>query len=225
MNSKQKKKIRIASAGVDKYLKNPRFSIASLAEELQMDAGEIYDLFPNRRQLLLYYYEDCMRQVRESTTAIPDYASFSLAEKLSHVALTLIDLFNDKRAFVALTYKEMIACKRTRTTFAKEAIAEIESILTSDQKQSAISSFLSSQTVTTKIFYTHLHGLIAFWLKDESENDQKTMELVDKWCAFVQEAAYSSIIDRGFELAKFAYQQLPSCKSSPIHQRCRNHHE
>jgi len=208
MNKKTDKKIRISDAAAVKYLENDRFTIASLADELDMEASEIYDFFPNRRSILQFYYEAAIIKYRRIITQIDDYSSFSMAEKLSTLALTLLDLFQENREFVKRTYPSYVVCKSGSTSFEKSLKQEIASIYKGDQKQSRAASLLNIEPIFELILY-HFHGLIRFWLRDHSEGYQKTMELVDKWTAFVQEVNYSSILDRGFELAKFAAYQTP----------------
>lgn len=208
MNKKTEKKIQIADAAAERYLENSKFSIKSLATKLEIPASEIYDLFPNRRSILEFYYEGALIKCYEITSAIDGYKSFSLSEKLSNLALTLIDIFQENREFVAKTYKPIIACSNRRTAFEVKLKDQIHQIFKNDTNQSKLSSFLHRDYANTLILY-HFHGLIRFWMCDESEHYQKTMELVDKWTSFAEEIAYSSILDKGFELAKFAVYNSP----------------
>lgn len=208
MNKKTDEKIRISDAAAVRYLENERFTIPSLADKLNMQPSEIYDFFPNRRSILQFYYEATIIKYEEAIKQIDDYSSFSMAEKLSTLALTLLDLFQENREFVQRTYSSYVVCKSAITPFEKSFKQEIASIYKSDQKQSRAASLLNTDPIYELILY-HFHGLIRFRLRDNTEGYQKTMELVDKWTAFVQELNYSSILDRGFELAKFAAYQTP----------------
>ncbi|MEX2456808.1 MAG: hypothetical protein WD381_05805 [Balneolaceae bacterium] len=208
MNKKTKKKIQISEAATERYLVNERFTIKSLADELKMDSSEIYDLFPNRRSILEFYYESVIIRYQTLTAAIEGYNNFTMAEKLSNLALTVLDMFQERREFVSKTYNSMIACSNRSTHFEKNFKNQLSYIYEQDKKQSTSASVFNGE-LTNRFIVLHFHGLINFWLRDSSEGYQKTMELVDKWTALVQEINYSSVIDRGFDLAKFAFYNSP----------------
>lgn len=208
MNKKTKKKIQISEAATERYLVNERFTIKSLADELKMDSAEIYDLFPNRRSILEFYYESVIIRYQTLTAAIEGYNNFTMAEKLSNLALTILDMFQERREFVTKTYHSMIACSSRSTNFEKNFKKQLSIIFEQDERQSKSASFFNGE-LTIRFIVLHFHGLISFWLRDSSEGYQKTMELVDKWTALVQEVNYSSVIDRGFDLAKFAVYNSP----------------
>ncbi|REL24593.1 hypothetical protein DYD21_18580 [Rhodohalobacter sp. SW132] len=208
MNTKTSKKIQIAKNGADLYLKNTRFTMTSLAAASEIEVNEIYEYFPNRRSVLEFFYESVIIEYREITKKIDGYQNFSLAEKLSNLALTVIDLLGEHKQFTAKTYRRLIVCSSRTPEYNRGLKDELRSIYENDARQSAVSSALNSNLLY-KTGVMNFHILINLWLNDESEGDQKTMELVDKWTAFVEEIHYNCIIDRGFELAKFAFYNLP----------------
>jgi len=208
MNKKTKKKIQISEVATDRYLVNDRFTIKSLADELNMDTAEIYDLFPNRRSILEFYYESVLIRYQALTTKIDGYNTFTMAEKLSNLALTILDMFQERREFVTKTYNSLIVCSSRSTNFEKSFKSQLSLIYEQDNKQSKTASVFNGE-LTNRFIVFHFHGLISFWTRDSSEGYQKTMELVDKWTALVQEINYSSVIDRGFDLAKFAFYNSP----------------
>lgn len=208
MNKKRAKKIQISRAAATLYLKNPRFTMGALAEASGTEPETIHDYFPNRREALRYFYEGLMEEYRESVQSIETYSSYSLSEKLSNLALTLIDLMEPHKEFVRQTYREQVQCAYGNNGFKHLFIDELKAIYQSDPDQSRLSTALNNKLVY-RAGFTHFHLLIHFWLKDQSAGSQKTLELVDKWTSFVQELHYSSILDRGFDVAKFFFYNSP----------------
>lgn len=208
MNTNTEEKIRISKSGAHLYLKNPRFSMTALAEEADLEPEKIYDYFSNRRDVLDFFYEGLILEYKESIQAIDGYNGYTLSEKLSNLALTMLDLMDPFKEFVRKTYRERVMCSQRTTPFEKHFRKELKAIYESDSKQSRLSSALN-RNFLYKAGTFNFHLLIQFWLKDESTANQKTMEFVDKWTAFVQEIHYSSILDRGFDVAKFFYYNSP----------------
>lgn len=216
MNKKTKKKIQIAEAAADRYLKNERFSYESIADKLGMDVKEIMEHFPSRRSMLEFYYEAQLIRYQEISSKIDEYDQFSLAEKTSNLILTLFDLFSEKREFVAKCYSRIIVCRRGTTPFEKLILSQFDEFISADQNKSTILGLLNSSALHKVLLY-HFHGFVKFWIKDNSENFQKTMELIDKWAALFESIAYSDVTDKAASLAKFlAYNsQFKDCKRKP----------
>ena len=208
MDKETKRKIKIAETAAKRYIENQRFTIQSLADELDIKSSEIFELFPNRKSILLFFYESRIFTYREQKKSIDDYSEFSLSEKISNLFLTLLDQFLEHREFVLMTYKKMIARNPLSNTFEREFKDELKSIFQSDQNISGSSKFFVNQFLYTTI-YCHFHALVLFWSKDESEKYEQSFALVDKWCSLIEELFYSKIIDKGFDFGKFLFYNSP----------------
>ena len=182
--------------------------MTALAEEAELEPKEIYDFFSNRRDVLNFFYEGLILEYQESIQAIDKYQEYTLSEKLSNLALTLIDLMDSYKEFVRKTYRELVMCSKRKSPFDKHFRHQLKTIYESDSNQSRLSAAFN-RDLLYKAGTFNFHLLIQFWLKDNSVANQKTMELVDKWTAFVEEVHYSSILDRGFDVAKFIIYNSP----------------
>lgn len=182
--------------------------MTALAEEAELEPDKIYDYFSNRRDVLDFFYEGLILEYQESIQAIDGYNEFTLSEKLSNLALTLIDLMESHKAFVKKTYREMVMCSTRNSAFEKHFRSQLKTIYESDPNQSRLSRVFNRDSLY-KAGTFNFHLLIRFWMNDKSVANQKTMELIDKWTAFVEEVHYSSILDRGFDVAKFVFYNSP----------------
>lgn len=206
MKQQIKKKIKAAEEAADFYIENPGFTLKSLAEKLKMKPAEIYELFPNRKTVLQFYYTAQIYKYREITKQIEGFSEYTLAEKLSNLALTLTDLFLEKREFVDHTFHDLIGNSYANTEFERMLEQEIKTFINNDHGISSSASVFM-KPFFFKIIRMHYNWLISYWLNDQSRGFEHTMALTDKWASFIQEVLYSSIIDKGFDLAKFAYIQ------------------
>lgn len=191
-----------------KYIENPRFTIQSLAKELEMESAEIFELFPNRKSILLFFYESRILIYKEQTKSIDQYMDFSLSEKLSNFFLTLLDQFLEYREFVLETYHSFISKSTLTTSFEEKFKSELKSIFTSDSNLSGSASFFVNRLLYKTIYY-HFHALIVFWSNDESEKYEQSFALIDKWCSLIEELFYNKILDKGFDFGKFLFYNSP----------------
>lgn len=208
MDTQTKKKTKIAETAAKRYIENPRFTIQSLADELEMKTAEIFELFPNRKSILLFFYESRILAYREQTKSIEGYSDFSLNEKLSNLFLTLLDQFMEYREFVLSSYNKFISRNPSCTSFEREFKDELKIIFQSDQNISGSSRFFVN-SLLYKTIYFHFHALILFWSKDESEKYEQSFALIDKWCSLIEELFYSKIVDKGFDFGKFLFYNSP----------------
>ncbi len=208
MDDVTQKKIKISEAAAKKYLKNDRFTIQSLADDLNMNPKQVFELFPNRSSILSFFYDSRLLIYKEQTKKIDDFGSFSLSEKLTTLFLTLLDEFDEHREFVLQTYSSKIAKNCTTTPFENSFKHELKQIFEYDSKRSA-SSGLVLGSAFYKILFYHFHVLVEFWKNDGSTQRQNSMALVDKWTSFIEELFYTSIIDKGVDLSKFLFYQSP----------------
>lgn len=208
MNKETKKKIEISETATKRYIENNRFTIQSLAEELEMNPKEIFELFPNRKSILLFFYESRILIYKEQTKAIDSYSDFSLSEKLSNLFLTLLDEFLEYREFVLETYNKFISKNPLGTDFENEFKNELKTIFESDTQLSGSASFFVNRFLYGTI-YCHFHALILFWANDESEKYEQSLALVDKWCSLIEELFYNKILDKGFDFGKFLFYNSP----------------
>lgn len=208
MNKSTSNKIRISRAAASLYIENPRFTMKSLAKASDTEPHTLYNYFANRRDALHFFYEGLILEYYEAVKSIESYSSYTLSEKLSNFALTLIDQMEPHKEFVRQTYSDFVQCTSMDSGFNSLFKMELKAIYETDKKQSRLSAALN-HSLLYRTGLINFHILIRFWLKDTSTGSQKTMELVDKWTALVQEVHYSSILDRGFDVAKFFYNNPP----------------
>ena len=208
MDKQTKRKSKIAEAAAKRYVENPRFSIQSLGKELDMETAEIFELFPNRKSILLYFYESRLLAYQEQKKSIDIYEEFTLSEKLSNLFLTILDQFLEYREFVLDTYGKFVARNPVCTPFEKEFKSELQNIFESDNHIAGSARFFTNSLLYATIFY-HFHALILFWSRDESDRYEQSFALVDKWCSLIEEVFYSKIVDKGLDFGKFLFYNSP----------------
>jgi len=208
MHEQTELKIRIAEIAAQKYIKNSRFTIQSIADELKISAKKIFELFPNRSSILRFYYESTLIVYREQREAIENYVDFTLSEKLSNLFLSILDQFSENREFVLKTYPTNFCTTSFKGSFDEDLNHEISEIFRSDSRISS-SAGLLRQPLLYSAIVKHFDGFVLFWKNDESSMNQQTMALIDKWSSFLQELFYSKIADQAFDLGKFLLYASP----------------
>ncbi|MDZ7683081.1 MAG: hypothetical protein U5J63_15590 [Fodinibius sp.] len=197
-------KLTLADAATDAYIKgdNRSFTIKEVARAADIDPAEVFNYFPNKDTILQFYYAGLIVQYEMMVDEIDDFDSYTLSEKFSNFAYASFDMLDEKQEFVAATFEDLILHSYGKTDFEKEIERLIGDFLGDDPRIG-----MGSSLVLNSYFYTFLRWqyleLVRFWLNDESEDKELTMELVDKLTNFLQELMYNAIVDKGFDLGKF----------------------
>jgi hypothetical protein len=109
---------------------------------------------------------------------------------------------------VTETYKNRVVQVIVKTNFENQLKDQFRAIFEHDNRISG-----SASVCLINGFYNSLvwqfHGLICFWASDESNIQENTHALVDKWSVFLEELFYSKITDKGVDLGKFLFYNSP----------------
>lgn len=196
-------RLEITEAAVDAYMEHGEdFTFHQVADRCDFTVGELFQYFPDKRSILEFYYTSLLIRYRLMVAEIEDYESFTLSEKLSNLAFSTFDMIAEKEAFVRETYGQIILCSIGKTGFEKETENLLREIFEDDELIPYSNTLLLNDW-----FYALLAkkftGLIRFWLGDESEDREQTMELTDKLTALAEELMYSAAADRILDLLRF----------------------
>lgn len=198
-------KFAIADTAVGIYEEHREsFTLKQVATKLEINVADIFEYFPNKQAILLYYYESLVYRYRLMLRDIEDFDDYLLAEKLSNFVFTTFDMLSEHEAFVRKTFRPLVVCSYTTTEFEKQTEQLLNEFFTGDSRIS-MSSGLFLNAYFFKLIRKKYIALVRFWLRDESEDKEVSMELTDKYTAFIQEVMYNAAIDKGFDLAKFFY--------------------
>lgn len=198
-------KLTIADAATKIYLKKKEnFTLHDVAKRADITVAEIFNHFKDKYEILYFYYESFVIRYRLMIDEIEDFESYTLSEKLSNFAYASFDLMAEREEFVRQTYDAYILHSCKKTEYEEQIEELLADFIKNDPGKAASSDVVVNDCSLRLIRKKYLH-LIDFWLYDESEGKEVTMELVDKVTGLIQEALYTSVIDRSFDLAKFLF--------------------
>jgi AcrR family transcriptional regulator len=196
-------KLQVAEKAAELYVRhNGAFTFNQIAKEIGVEVGDLFDYFPNKKAVLEFFYTSLVIRYRMMITEIEDFDTYTLSEKLSNFVYASFDMMDEHRAFVDQTFGRIIYRSNRKTEYESEVENLLKSFFEGDRLIAT-----SSQMMSNNVFFALLRqrylGLIRFWLNDTSEDRELTMELTDKSAAFLQEVAYSAVIDKGLDLLRF----------------------
>ncbi|MBC3921049.1 TetR/AcrR family transcriptional regulator [Undibacterium sp. CY18W] len=183
---------------------------ATTMKQIARDAGigdaTIYKYFPSKEKILLAYYELCIDITIEVVQETPGWEEFTLQEKLQRLVDALLELLLGDREFVEITRdifgKSPLLMMRDNMPGQQTLKQEIISLLEEAEQRGDISP-CDFKNLIGGLFGDYLFAVIAYWLKDESEEFSNTTQLVDMTLAILVMALKSGIVNKVTELASF----------------------
>lgn len=198
-------KLEITGVAVDLYVEQDgEFTLNQISKELELSVADIFDYFPNKQAILEFYYTSLVIRYKLMLEDIEDFETYSLSEKLSNFIYASFDMMAEKQAFVEVTFNKMIRYSYARTEYSERVESTIESFFREDPGISTSSSLIMNDLFFKLMRRKYLY-LVSYWIGDDSEDKERSMELTDKLTVFIQEVMYNSIADKGFDLLRFLY--------------------
>ena len=204
IKNKKDIKFKIFETALEIYCDNPtHYSVRTVAKELKLKREDVYAHFSSKNAILRYFYQLCFEKYLKHTDEIEEYGKFSLEEKLGHLVYTHIELFQKEKEFVESSFDEIIYKANANNVFQKSLEEQIEKILNDSEGDASIlpSKYLSMFLVK------ELFHIFKFWIKDDSEQSEQTIELIDKIIAFIGEILSNQIITKGVDLGRTLWDQ------------------
>ena len=199
MKDKKDIKLKIFETAFEMYFENPtQFSVRNVAKELKLSRKQVYNHFTSKKAILRYFYQLCFEEYINQTNEIDRYSEFTLEEKLGHLVYTHIELFQKEKEFVESTFNEIIFKANANNLFQKSLEKQVEIILDTSEGDASI----LPKKYLAMILVKELFHIFKFWIKDDSEKSEDTIELIDKIIAFLGEILSNQIITKGIDLGR-----------------------
>ena len=207
---KAKTRQKILNAAVD-VISEKGFKSASMREiarRAMVGDATIYNYFPSKEKLLYGYCEYIQHQVMASLKEIDDFHQYSLHEQLQQLVETELQTWLSAREFLQEVFKltyyspatghsHLAETKRLFTRMVKDMLeAAIEAGEIPDQPY---------QELLPRLFWDYQSGVLAYWLKDDSENFANTTLFVDKSIEIIANLLHQGLVGKSLDLISFLF--------------------
>lgn len=207
---KLKTREKILDASVD-IITEKGFKSASM-REIARHAGvgdaTIYNYFPSKEKLLYGYCEYIQQQVLESLQDIEDFHEYSLHEQLQQLIETELNLWLPAREFLQEVFKLTYHSPTTGSNLLKNT-KNLNTQMVTDMLEAAIEvgeiPDQPYQELLPKLFWDYQTGVLAYWLKDDSDGFANTTQFVDKSMEIIANVLHQGMIGKSLDLMSFFF--------------------
>lgn len=207
---KLKTRIKILEASVD-IITEKGFKSASM-REIARHAGvgdaTIYNYFPSKEKLLYGYCEYTQQKVMDSLKLIEEFHEYTLQEQLQQFIETQLSTWLPAREFLqevfTLTFYSPVSgsthLAKTKDIFMTVFIDMLDAAIEAGEIPEQ-----PYQELLPRLYWDYVTGIMAYWLKDDSEDFSNTTQLVDKSMDIIAAILHNGIIGKSFDLVSFLF--------------------
>lgn len=181
-------------------------TMKQIARAADVGDATIYKYFPTKEKLVTAYFEQAIADALAQTQRTPGQQEFSLQERLQLVIDSLLEILLADREFVGLA-RGMV--ERAPTLLLGEQLpgkpllkaAFMDMLEQAESTQDIVPCGFKPSLAS--LLADYVYGVVAYWLRDTSEQFANTTQMVDLSLGVLVLALRSGLVDKLLELGGF----------------------
>lgn len=204
--AKTRRKILLEGANTitEKGFKNA--TMREIAQRAGVGDATIYNYFPSKEKLLYAYCEQKQDDVATALKSIDDFHLHSLKDQLHQFVETELDEWRKDREFLQEVFRLTFLSPATSVTNLAET-RSLFSRMVEDLIDAAIEAEEIPEQPYRELFaplmWDYMAGVLAYWLKDDSEQFANTTQLVDRSIDIIAVVLHTGLIGKALDMLSF----------------------
>ena len=207
---KEQTRLRLLDAAVDVMSEKgfDKASMREIAKRADVADATIYNYFSTKEKLLYGYCEYVQQQVMEELMSIEDFHEYSLRDQLHQMTEVRLTKWLPAREFLQEVFTQTFAAPAV----GNELLAETKSLskrMFVDLLEAAIEAGeipeQPYQDLLPTLYWDYQTAILAYWLKDTSDNFANTTQLVDQSNEIVSQLLVGGIVGKTLDMFSFLF--------------------
>jgi TetR/AcrR family transcriptional regulator, regulator of autoinduction and epiphytic fitness len=181
-------------------------TMKQIARAANLGDATIYKYFPTKEKIVTAYFEQAIGDAIVQTEKTPLRKDFNLQESLQLLVDSVLEILTADREFVSLSRAMttrvptlLLSEQLPGKVLLKQAFTEM---LTAAENSNEIAA-CGFKPSLSGLLADYVYGVIAYWLRDESDQFANTTQMVDLSLGLLVLALRSGMIDKLLELGGF----------------------
>ena len=211
--SKTRKRILQAASDIiiEKGFKSA--SMREIARRANVGDATIYNYFSSKEKLLYGFCAQKQDDVVDALKQIPDFHEYSLKEQLQQLAETELEQWLPDREFLAevfeLTFYSPAASVVNLAETRKRFNRMVDDMISTSIEAGEIAE-QPYQDLLAPLFWDYFTGILAYWLKDDSDDFANTTQLIDRSVELIALVLHTGMIGKALDLVSFMFRSQVS---------------
>ncbi len=207
---KEQTRIRLLEAAVD-VISEKGFEKASMREiSRRADVADatIYNYFSTKEKLLYGYCEHVQQQVMDELMSIEDFHEYSLRDQLHQMTETKLTKWLPAREFLTEVFSYTFASPATGNELLSETKNLSKRMFTDLLDASIEAGEIPEQPyqdLLPRLFWDYETAILAYWLKDTSDEFANTTKLLDQSSEIVGQLLIGGVVGKTLDMFSFLF--------------------
>ena len=188
-------------------------SMREIARRANVGDATIYNYFSSKEKLLYGFCEQKQNDVADALKKIPDFHEYSLKEQLQQLAETELEQWLPDREFLAevfeLTFYSPAASVVNLAETRKRFNRMVDDMISASIEAGEIAE-QPYQDLLAPLFWDYFTGILAYWLKDDSDDFANTTQLIDRSVELIALVLHTGMIGKALDLVSFMFRSQVS---------------
>lgn len=188
-------------------------SMREIARRANVGDATIYNYFSSKEKLLYGFCEQKQDDVADALKKIPDFHEYSLKEQLQQLAETELEQWLPDREFLAevfeLTFYSPAASVVNLAETRKRFNRMVDDMISASIQAGEIAE-QPYQDLLAPLFWDYFTGILAYWLKDDSDDFANTTQLIDRSVELIALVLHTGMIGKALDLVSFMFRSQVS---------------
>lgn len=207
---KEQTRIRLLEAAVDVICEKgfDKASMREISRRADVADATIYNYFSTKEKLLYGYCEYVQQQVMDELMAIDDFHEYSLREQLHQMTEVKLAKWLPAREFLQAVFAQTYAAPAT----GNELLADTKALskrMFVDLLDAAIEAGeipeQPYQDLLPRLHWDYETAILAYWLKDTSDDFANTTQLVDQSNDIVSQLLIGGVVGKTIDMFSFLF--------------------
>ncbi len=207
---KEQTRLRLLEAAVDVITEKgfDKASMREIAKRADVADATIYNYFSTKEKLLYGYCAHVQHQVMDELKALDDFHEYSLRDQLHQLVEMEIRMWLPAREFLQIVFAQTYAAP----TVGHELLLDTKELLKSMVVDLIDASIEAGempeqpyQDLLPALFWDYQTAILAYWLKDTSDEFANTTKLVDQSTEIIAQLLLGGIIGKTLDMFSFLF--------------------
>jgi len=207
---KEQTRIRLLEAAVDVISEKgfDKASMREIANRADVADATIYNYFSTKEKLLYGYCELVQQQVMAELKAIDDFHEYSLRDQLHQLVEMELRMWLPAREFLQQVFAQTYAAPSVGFELLSDTKAILKMMVVELIDASIEAGEMPEQPyqdLLPALFWDYQTAILAYWLKDSSDNFAHTTQLVDQSTEIIAQLLVGGVIGKTLDMFSFLF--------------------
>lgn len=186
-------------------------SVEEFCKDIEIEENEFYKHFHSFAHLERSFWQFLLTATIDSLKVQEDYESYNVKDKVLSFFFTWIEVIKPQKEFIEELYNQkgnFSMTPRRMNVLNSSLESHFIELMKEGEEKEEIASRMFLNNLYPKAFWTHFVFLTNYWLKDTSEDSEKTDVAIEKSVQVIFDLIMPNALESVWDFGKFMFKEI-----------------